>query len=81
MVSIVVLLWMLVVIVVYYVVVYVEIFIGFKWLVCVDVNLFGILVYVYEEVIGYCVDFIVVCDKDGISVVVLVCDLVVVFKG
>jgi phosphomannomutase len=56
---------------------HVETLTGFKWLSRADADLPGcMLVYAYEEAIGYCVDPAAVRDKDGISAAVLVCDLV-----
>jgi len=46
-----------------------------------DVDLPGCtLVYAYEEAIGHCVDPGAVRDKDGISAMVLVCDLVAALR-
>jgi phosphomannomutase len=49
---------------------YAETLTGFKWLVRPD----G-LTYAYEEALGYCVAPDLVRDKDGISALLLVCDL------
>jgi len=49
---------------------YAETLTGFKWLTRVD----G-LAYAYEEALGYCVAPDLVRDKDGISALLLVCDL------
>jgi phosphomannomutase len=60
---------------------HVETLTGFKWLSRADVDLPGCtLVYAYEEAIGYCVDPGAVRDKDGISAMVLACDLVVALR-
>lgn len=50
---------------------YAETLTGFKWIVRGGPG----LVYGYEEAIGYCVDPETVRDKDGISAMVLACDL------
>jgi phosphomannomutase len=56
---------------------HVETLTGFKWLSRADADLPGrTLVYAYEEAIGHCVDPAAVRDKDGISAMVLACDLV-----
>ena len=49
---------------------YAETLTGFKWIGRVDGLAFG-----YEEALGYCVDPAHVRDKDGISALLLVCDL------
>jgi phosphomannomutase len=60
---------------------HVETLTGFKWLSRADVDLPGrTLVYAYEEAIGHCVDPGAVRDKDGISAMVLVCDLVAALR-
>jgi phosphomannomutase len=60
---------------------HVETLTGFKWLSRADVDMPGCtLVYAYEEAIGYCVDPGAVRDKDGISAMVLACDLVVALR-
>lgn len=60
---------------------HVETLTGFKWLARADAGLPGaVLVYAYEEAIGYCVDPDAVRDKDGISAAVLACDLVSVLR-
>ena len=54
---------------------------GFKWLSRADADRPGCtLVYAYEEAIGHCVDPGAVRDKDGISAMVLVCDLVAALR-
>ncbi|MBE1547552.1 phosphomannomutase [Mycobacterium sp. OAS707] len=54
---------------------------GFKWLSRADVGRPGCtLVYAYEEAIGHCVDPGAVRDKDGISTMVLICDLVAALR-
>ena len=60
---------------------HIETLTGFKWLSRADVDLPGCtLVYAYEEAIGHCVDPGAVRDKDGISAMVLVCDLVAALR-
>lgn len=60
---------------------HVETLTGFKWLARADSGLPGaVLVYAYEEAIGYCVDPDAVRDKDGISAAVLACDLVAALR-
>ena len=60
---------------------HVETLTGFKWLSRADVDLPGhTLVYAYEEAIGHCVDPGAVRDKDGISAMVLACDLVAALR-
>ncbi|AGB21696.1 phosphomannomutase [Mycobacterium sp. JS623] len=60
---------------------HIETLTGFKWLARADVDLAGCtLVYAYEEAIGHCVDPAAVRDKDGISAMVLVCDLVAALR-
>ncbi|MCV7174140.1 phospho-sugar mutase [Mycobacterium manitobense] len=55
---------------------------GFKWLARADDQIPGsTLVYAYEEAIGHCVDPSAVRDKDGISAMVLACDLVAALKA
>ncbi len=49
---------------------YVETLTGFKWISKVDDLAFG-----YEEALGYCVDPDNVKDKDGVSALLLLCDL------
>lgn len=61
---------------------HIETLTGFKWLSRADVNRPGCtLVYAYEEAIGHCVDPGAVRDKDGISAMVLACDLVVALRN
>jgi phosphomannomutase len=60
---------------------HIETLTGFKWLSRADVDLPGhTLVYAYEEAIGHCVDPAAIRDKDGISAMVLVCDLVAALR-
>jgi phosphomannomutase len=60
---------------------HVETLTGFKWLSRADIDLPGrTMVYAYEEAIGHCVDPGAVRDKDGISAMVLVCDLVAALR-
>ncbi|MEB3019892.1 phospho-sugar mutase [[Mycobacterium] crassicus] len=63
---------------------HVETLTGFKWLARADMPPIGqqgtVLVYAYEEAIGYCVDPDAVRDKDGISTAVLACDLVAALR-
>jgi phosphomannomutase len=60
---------------------HIETLTGFKWLSRADVDLPGrTLVYAYEEAIGHCVDPGAIRDKDGISAMVLVCDLVAALR-
>jgi phosphomannomutase len=49
---------------------YVETLTGFKW-----IGRVGDLAYGYEEALGYCVDPAHVKDKDGISALIMVCDI------
>ncbi|WP_107772095.1 phospho-sugar mutase [Nocardioides sediminis] len=49
---------------------------GFKWIGRVDGLAFG-----YEEALGYCVDPAHVKDKDGVSALVLVCELAAAAKA
>jgi phosphomannomutase len=49
---------------------YVETLTGFKWIGRVDGLAFG-----YEEALGYCVDPAHVKDKDGVSALLLLCDI------
>ena len=49
---------------------YAETLTGFKWIGRVDNLAFG-----YEEALGYCVDPAHVKDKDGVSALVMVCDI------
>ncbi len=49
---------------------FVETLTGFKWIGRLDGLAFG-----YEEALGYCVDPAHVRDKDGVSAVLLICDL------
>lgn len=61
---------------------HVETLTGFKWLVRADEGIPGAtLVYAYEEAIGHCVDPSAVRDKDGISAMVLACDLLVALRA
>jgi phosphomannomutase len=61
---------------------HVETLTGFKWLSRADVGRPGCtLVYAYEEAIGHCVDPGAVRDKDGISAMVLACDLVAALRN
>jgi phosphomannomutase len=61
---------------------HVETLTGFKWLSRADVDRPGCtLVYAYEEAIGHCVDPGAVRDKDGISAMVLACDLVAALRN
>jgi phosphomannomutase len=60
---------------------HIETLTGFKWLSRADVDQPGCtLVYAYEEAIGHCVDPGAIRDKDGISAMVLFCDLVVALR-
>jgi phosphomannomutase len=60
---------------------HIETLTGFKWLARADVDQPGCtLVYAYEEAIGHCVDPGAVRDKDGISAMVLVCDLIAALR-
>lgn len=52
---------------------------GFKWLARAAAP-GTTLVYAYEEAIGYCVDPSAVRDKDGITAMILACDLVVALR-
>ncbi len=49
---------------------YAETLTGFKWIARVDGLAFG-----YEEALGYCVDPARVRDKDGISALLMICDI------
>jgi phosphomannomutase len=49
---------------------YAETLTGFKWIGRVENLAFG-----YEEALGYCVDPVHVKDKDGVSALMLVCDI------
>lgn len=55
---------------------YVETLTGFKWIGRVPGLVFG-----YEEALGYCVDPDTVRDKDGISALLLVCELAAACKA
>jgi phosphomannomutase len=60
---------------------HVETLTGFKWLSRADFGRPGsTMVYAYEEAIGHCVDPGAVRDKDGISAMVLACDLVAALR-
>ncbi|HYZ66412.1 MAG TPA: phospho-sugar mutase [Mycobacterium sp.] len=61
---------------------HIETLTGFKWLSRADVGRPGCtLVYAYEEAIGHCVDPGAVRDKDGISAMLLACDLVAALRA
>jgi phosphomannomutase len=55
---------------------YVETLTGFKWIGRVDGLVFG-----YEEALGYCVDPEHVRDKDGVSALLLLCELAALVKA
>ena len=55
---------------------YVETLTGFKWIGRVDGLVFG-----YEEALGYCVDPEHVRDKDGVSALLLLCELAAIVKA
>ena len=55
---------------------YVETLTGFKWIGRVEGLAFG-----YEEALGYCVDPEHVRDKDGISALLLLCELAAIVKA
>jgi phosphomannomutase len=55
---------------------YVETLTGFKWISRVDDLAFG-----YEEALGYCVDPEHVKDKDGVSALLLLCELAAAAKA
>lgn len=55
---------------------YVETLTGFKWISRVPGLVFG-----YEEALGYCADPAYVADKDGITALLLVCDLAATQKA
>ncbi len=55
---------------------HVETLTGFKWIGRVDGLAFG-----YEEALGYCVDPAHVKDKDGVSALLLVCELAALAKS
>ncbi len=55
---------------------YVETLTGFKWIARVEGLAFG-----YEEALGYCVDPAHVRDKDGISALLLLCELAAGLKA
>jgi phosphomannomutase len=55
---------------------HVETLTGFKWIGRVEGLLFG-----YEEALGYCVDPEHVRDKDGVSALLLVCELAAALKA
>ena len=49
---------------------------GFKWISRADGLVFG-----YEEALGYCVDPERVCDKDGVSALLMLCELAAAAKA